>query len=97
MAPPFPIGQKVICICDDTPAVALLDFTDLPRLGGVYTIAEIGWGEAWITGDSSLGIRLAEIPRRAGAGEVWFSLHRFRLLEDQMEHAAMTQPLALSA
>ena len=82
MIPPFPVGQKVVCIDDRFSGAVFEDFDHTPKAGQVYTISDIYWDEEYGTGRMVLGVDLVEVPSILPN---WsgFRLSRFRLLEDE--------------
>ena len=81
MTPPFPVGQKVVCIDDHFTSAVFEAFDQVPKAGHIYTVSAIDWMEEYDGAQHILGIALVEIPSlKSNWGA--FALRRFRLLED---------------
>ena len=59
---PFYPGQRVVCLDDRFPDAVFECYDDVPRRGGVYTVAEILFGRNYCTGIVGPCIRLQEVP-----------------------------------
>lgn len=84
MSPPFPVGQKVVCIDDRFTSAVFEAFDRVPKAGHIYTVSAIDWLEDYDTGQQVLGIALVELPSLTPQWGA-FSLRRFRLLEDHTQ------------
>ncbi|MBL9173569.1 MAG: hypothetical protein JNL10_08550 [Verrucomicrobiales bacterium] len=99
----FAKGQKVVCINDEFPPMALLMFKALPVKDVVYTVRAIYIGRGNYTRkdsgkkDGEIGVLLEEIvnPRdpslKSGLnGELGFNSERFAPLESDVEDAELS-------
>lgn len=100
----FAKGQKVVCINDEFPPMALLMFKALPVKDAVYTVRATYIGRGNYTRAESgqkegeIGVLLEEIvnPRDPGLktglnGELGFNSERFAPLETDTEDATLTE------
>jgi hypothetical protein len=100
----FVKGQKVVCINDEFPALALEMYSQLPKKDSVYTIRSVFIGRGNLTKagsgqqDGEIGILLEELvnPRdpalKTGlSGELGFNSERFAPLEFNTDSEVLTE------
>ncbi len=100
----FTKGQKVVCINDEFPALALEMYSQLPKKGSVYTVRSVYIGRGNLTKaesgqkDGEIGLLLEELvnPRdpalKTGlSGELGFNSERFAPLEFNHDSEAIAE------
>jgi len=86
------IGQKVVCVDDKFPAVALKLYTALPKEGVTYVIRNVSIGVNWERQPGEVCVYLIGLnnprSRKAPFPERGFNSERFRPLEEVQEENA---------